>query len=667
VRGVLAIPSFRRLWLVTALASTGDWLSLLALSALATQLTTGYQAQSFALGGVVATRLLPALVLGPLAGVLADKFDRRKLMVICDLARFGLFFSIPLVGSLWWLFAATFLIEICSMFWIPAKDASIPNLLRRKDQVETANQLSLAMTYGVAVIVASGLFTAVSTVGKLIGEHPGPTTTVYIALMINGSGYLLTALTVWAAIPEISGRSPGRSREPGTGLLALLHDGARFVGSTPLVRGLVIGIMGAFAAGGAVIALAKLYATNLGGGNAAYGMLFVSVFIGMATGMGAAPRLARRLPHNRLFGSAIVAAGLSLVLVALAPHLIVALVTVALVGCCAGVAFLTGLTIIGSQVANEVRGRVVAFVQSIVRLDLLASMSVAPVAVGLVQTRTIDVFGTPMNVDGTRTVLGIAGLIASVVGVLAYRQMDDRRSEPLLPDLLGALRRGDRRPVGGVLIAVEGGVAGESAEQAARLVDRLRAEGYSVAQRGELDADARLLLDTLLAGELSGVRARALAAAAVRADVVEREIRPALRAGEIVVVDGFLADPLAGLGAAVPEQPGGGAERAEMDGAELTSLASWATGRLRPDVTVLLDRAPTGTDDPDRGDPLAIAEEHLPVRRWLTRMAAAEPHRYVVVDADAPPDDVHQRVIDGIRPVVRTAVRRRATPAPRAR
>jgi dTMP kinase len=101
VRGVLAIPSFRRLWLVTALASTGDWLSLLALSALATQLTTTYQAQSFALGGVVATRLLPALLFGPIAGVLADRFDRRTVMVVCDLARFGLFFSIPLVGSLW--------------------------------------------------------------------------------------------------------------------------------------------------------------------------------------------------------------------------------------------------------------------------------------------------------------------------------------------------------------------------------------------------------------------------------------------------------------------------------------------------------------------------------------------------------------------------------------
>src|SRR3954466_14957788 len=169
VRSVLAIPAFRRLWLVTAVSATGDWLSLLALSALATQLATGYQAQSFALGGVVATKLLPALVLGPLAGALADKFDRRRVMVVCDLLRFALFVSIPLLGSLWWLFVATFLIEICALFWIPSKDASVPNLLRRPDQVETANQLALVMTYGVAVITGAGLFTLLSSAGSFFG------------------------------------------------------------------------------------------------------------------------------------------------------------------------------------------------------------------------------------------------------------------------------------------------------------------------------------------------------------------------------------------------------------------------------------------------------------------------------------------------------------------
>lgn len=657
VRGVLAIPAFRRLWAVTALASTGDWLSLLALSALATQLTTGYQAQSFALGGVVATKLLPALVFGPLAGVLADRFDRRKVMVICDLCRFGLFFSIPLAGSLFWLFAATFLIEICSMFWIPAKDASIPNLLRRPDQVETANQLSLAMTYGVAVITASGLFTVVSSVGHFFGANPSPTTTVYIALMINGAGYLLTALTVWFRIPEISGRSPGLARDEQAGLLTLLHDGFRFVGSTPLIRGLVIGIMGAFAAGGAVIALAKLYASSLGGGDAAYGMLFVSVFIGMAMGMGVAPQLSRRLPHNRLFGSAIVAAGASLVLVALSPHLFVALGTVSLVGSCAGIAFLTGLTIIGAQVANEIRGRVVAFVQSLVRLVLLGSMAVVPLATGLVQTRVIDINGHPYHIDGTRMVLSVAGLLAAAVGVLAYRQMDDRRSEPLLTDLLAALRRGDRRPGGGVLIAVEGATAVESAEQTSRLVSWLRAEGHVVTQPHD---DGPRLANVLRGGDLAGSRARALAAAAVRADLVEREVRPALDTGDIVVMDRFLAIPLAqfrladGLGD-------------DLEAGELENLAAWATGRLRPDVTVLLDRSPDPALPPRRPELAEMGAEHVRVQRLLTRMAAAEPQSYVVVDADSPPDVVAERVQAALRPVVENVAETRtgkAAPKP---
>ena len=74
-------------------------------------------------------RLLPAMVLGPLAGAFADRFDRRKTMVVCDLLRFALFASIPLVDNLIWLFVAQFLIEALSLFWIPAKEAAVPNLL----------------------------------------------------------------------------------------------------------------------------------------------------------------------------------------------------------------------------------------------------------------------------------------------------------------------------------------------------------------------------------------------------------------------------------------------------------------------------------------------------------------------------------------------------------
>lgn len=448
VRGVLAIPAFRRLWGVTAITAVAEWQSLLALSALATQLTSGYQAQSFALGGVVATKLLPAMLLGPLAGALADKLDRRHVMVVCDVLRAGLFLSIPLVGQLAWLFAATFLIEICALFWIPAKDASIPNLLRRPDQVETANQLSLIMTYGLAVLVASGVFSALSKLGPVLrqaGLIHSVEGSAYLALSINGFAYAFCALVVGTRIPEISGRAVSK-RDAQPGLLAMLRDGVMFVRGTPLVRGLVTGILGAFAAGGAVIACAKLYSTSLGGGDAAYGLLFASLFVGLGLGMAVAPLAARRIRHRGLFGLAIVAAGLALIAVALAPHLIAALAAVILVGCAGGVAFLTGLTIIGAQVADEMRGRTIAFVQSLVRLDLLASMALVPFAVGLVQQRTLTLFSERVTIDGTRPVLLCAGLLASAVGLVAYRQMDDRVDGSLLADLRSALRR--RSPSG---------------------------------------------------------------------------------------------------------------------------------------------------------------------------------------------------------------------------
>jgi dTMP kinase len=637
---VLAIPAFRRLWLVTSVSATCDWLSLLALSALATQLTSGYQAQSFALGGVVATKLLPALVLGPIAGALADKFDRRRVMVVCDLLRFGLFVSIPLIGSLWWLFAATFLIEICALFWIPSKDASVPNLLRRPDQVETANQLALVMTYGVAVITASGLFTVLSGAGSFFGGSA--LSMVFGALVLSGVAYLVIALTVWFRIPEISGRATA-SRAAAPGVLTLMRDGATFVMRTPMIRGLVVGIVGAFAAGGTVVGSATLYAASLGGGNAAYGVLFAAVFVGLAIGMGAAPQMARRLPHNRLFGAAIVAAGLALVLVAVAPHLFVAIAAVMLVGAFAGIAFLTGLTIIGSQVADEIRGRIVAFVQSIVRLTLLGSMALVPLFVGLVSARRIEVFGYPFLVDGTRVVMLAGGLVAAGVGMLAYRQMHDRRTEPMLPDLLAALRRGDPRSGTGVLIAVEGAPAEATTEQAARLAVRLRAAGHTVAALDEGDRDRERWAAATREASLSGTRAKALAAAAVRADQVERVIRPALESGAVVVVDRFLVSPLVQFGVAADRA------HAELDHGELENLAAWATGRLRPDVSVLLDRAPTEPASPMRG---ISGEEHVRVQRLLTRMAAAEPHRYVVVDADGSADDVAERVYAGLQPLL---------------
>jgi dTMP kinase len=518
----------------------------------------------------------------------------------------------------------------------------VPNLLRRPDQVETANQLAVVMTYGVAVITAAGLFTLLSSAGTLFGGAASKLPTVYVALALSGLAYLVIALTVAFRIPEISGRTAG-ARPVQPGLLTLIRDGATFVARTPLVRGLVTGIIGAFTAGGIVIGSATLYAASLGGGNAAYGLLFASVFVGLAVGMGAAPRMARRIPHNRLFGAAIVAAGLALVLVSIAPHLFVAIAAVMLVGGFAGIAFLTGLTIIGSQVADELRGRVVAFVQSIVRLTLLGALAVVPLIVGLVSARHVEVWGHPFLIDGTRVVMLAGGVVAAMVGMLAYQQMDDRSTEPMLPDLLAAVRRGHPRHGSGILIAVEGAPAEDTTEQAARLAERLREQGYRVVGPDGGDRGRERWAAATREASLAGIRAQALAAAAVRADQVERVIRPALARGHAVVVDRFLESPLVQFGVAADRGP------AELDPGELENLAVWATGRLRPDVSVLLDRAPAEAAPVTTGLP---GEEHMRVQRLLTRMAAAEPHRYIVVDADGSADEVADRVFGGLRAVL---------------
>ena len=644
-RAVLAIRGFRRLWGVTYLCSIGDWLSLLALTGLVTKLTEGYQAQSFAFAGVVLTQLLPGLLFAPLGGLLADRFDRRKVMVICDVLRCALFVSIAAVGSTVWLFVGNFLIGCCAMMWIPSKDAAVPNLLRRPDQVETASQLGLVMTYGLAVITGAGLYAAITGITTNLNIQPDPAGLgiAKIILVINGLLYLTSAILVATRIPELSlrdtslaesQRADKRAAEDSgekLGLLAMARDAVRFVRSTPLVRGLLIGMIGAFAAAGALIGTANLYADSLRGGESTFGLLFVAMFIGLAAGMAGAPKLARRLPHNRLFGIAIVLAGLALTLVALSPHLVVSLLTVMVVGACAGAAFLTGVTIIGTQVEDAIRGRINAIYQALMKVILAGSMALTPVLVALVAPHDIIVWGRSMRIDGTRPVLLVAGLIAALVGVIAYRQMDDRRSEPILADLLNAIRRKPRRSTG-LLVAVEGDIVSDTSMQAQLLADWLRRPGAKeVVLATDPGLDDQRLQSVLSGAQLTGARAHALVAAAVRADIVERSIRPALDRGALVVMERFVDSPLAHLSAA-----------AGLDPAELEGLADWATARLRPDVTILLDRDPS-TMDPDQ----AVAtktEHHWHVQKLLTEMASADPDRYVVVDADGSPEQVAVRV-----------------------
>jgi len=228
------------------------------------------------------------------------------------------------------------------------------------------------------------------------------------------------------------------------------------------------------------------------------------------------------------------------------------------------------------------------------------------------------------------------GILAALVGVIAYRQMDSRRSETIMADLRNVIRRRPRR-VNGLLIALEGTTAADTASQAARLAEWLRSAGpRAVVLAADPALDDKRLAELVSGASLSGARAQALAAAAVRADIVERDVQPALDGGSIVVMERFVDSPLAHLSAV-----------AGLDAKELEGLADWATGRLRPDVTVLLD-----ADPGDRAAGSISVEEQWRVQSLLSEMAAADPDHYVVVDGDGTEDEVAERVQTAVRAVL---------------
>ena len=196
-RGVLAIPAFRKLWNSMVFSSLVDWLGLLATTALAAQLSGGsYATANFAIAGVFIARLLPAVFLGPIAGVIADRFDRRKLMVSVDLMRGALYISIPIVHTYFWLYTAMILVECLTLFWSPAKEASVPNLVPR-EKLENANQVSLLAAYGTAPVAAilfsllTLLSGAIAAISPLI-----PSDSVDIALYFNALSFFFAAWTI---------------------------------------------------------------------------------------------------------------------------------------------------------------------------------------------------------------------------------------------------------------------------------------------------------------------------------------------------------------------------------------------------------------------------------------------------------------------------------------
>ncbi|MFC4563839.1 dTMP kinase [Nocardiopsis mangrovi] len=732
-RSVLANKPFRRLWISLSLSSLGDWLSLLALISLATILTqdSAPLVQYFAVSGVVALKLAPPIVLSPLAGLLVDRVDRRLTMVVGHVLRGLLYISIPIVGELWWLLAATFLAEVAALFWAPAKDATVPGLVPKK-QLAQAEKVSLLSTYGAAP-VAAGLFAVLASVSSLLGglipSMGSPEADV--ALYINGVMFFAAAAVVWgvpvpkreapasaapaapapaappapqvpfddpnartAPIPDPNARTAEipasgdpiaatvetpvlpdpaelaaeqarakaaakaewqKNRFRPENVLRTLWEGRRYAKAAPLVRGLLLGMLAAFAAGGAVVGVARVLVERLGAGNAGFGVLFCAVSAGMAFGVFAGPRVLRDFSRRRLFGLSIGVSGVALLFAGLIPDVVMAAVLTFVVGAGAGIAWAIGLAILGHEVEDDSRDRAFGFLHAAARVVLLVSAAVGPLVAGVIGDHGFQVGELAYDFFGTAAVLIIAALLTLAVAFVSYRQVAEETEVPLFTELVAALRgvpvatEKDEERLPGTFIVLEGGEGAGKSTQAGQLAVWLRDEGFEVVatrEPGSTKLGMRLRA-LLLDKEHTGMspRAEALLYAADRADHVGEVILPALRRGAIVISDRYIDSTLAYQGAG-----------RELDSAEIERVNTWATDGLIPHLTVLLDVPPDeglarlgGSTDRIESE---SAEFHTRVRKGFRELAERDSGRYLVLDAREPQEQILREIQRRVRPLL---------------
>ncbi len=659
---VLRIPDFRHLWVGLGLSSLGDWMGLLALTAFASASVETYASKNYAIAGVLFLRVLPALIMGPVAGYVADRLDRRRTLIWGDYIRGALFVTIPIVNTLWWIFVVTVLVEAVSLVWGPAKDATVPNLVPRH-RLEAANQISLATTYGSA-LPAAAIFTGLTLVDKFYRHifdwfSNGP---VDLALYFNAVSFVVSGIVI-SRLRHIP-RGPA-DIETGASAIKVVIDGWKYVGTTPVVRGLVLGIIGAFAAGGVVVGLARTFVADLGGGDPGYGVLFGTVFLGLGLGMWRGPRLLQGLSRRRIFGVSLTLTGVLLFPLALVQQLEIVTGLTLLVGFFAGVGWITGNTLLGLEVPDEIRGRTFAFVGSMIRLSLALVLAVAPLLAGLIGRHSfgpLDEGGAPLLVyNGAAFTFLIAAVVMTAVGVTSYRQMDDKRGTPLIKDLRRALTSSlGVYAATGAFVAFEGGEGAGKSTQAHRLAEWLRSAGYRVLlthEPGDTEVGAKLrkiVLDPAT-GEISH-RTEALLYAADKAEHVDRVISPALARGEVVVTDRYVDSTLAYQGAG----------RALLD-RDVERVARWATADLRPHLTVVLDLPPqqglTRFAERDRIEAESV-EFHERVREMFLQLASAHPEHYLVVDARKPVDEIARLIRQRVQPLLEQAARRDAAEPP---
>jgi dTMP kinase len=424
---VFRVPGFLPLFGAQFVSSLGDWIGLLAILSIATRVSG---ANAIAL--VMIARMLPGFLLAPIGGALVDRWNRKVVMISCDIGRAGLLAILPFWEHIYGLILISFSIEMLTLLWGPAKDATVPNIVKDPDQLASANSLGLLAAFGTFPLAAV-MFGVLAAVASWLGQfhtltrfHAEQET---LAIWFDGLTFLCSALLISRL--RLSNGVRSSTERPGVAQTWRdIIEGLKFIRGHSLVRGVMIGLAGGLLGAGLIVPLGAVVAKELLGGTpSAFGFLETALGVGAAIGVVTLLWLQKRLPREQVFTTAVVATGTTVILVASVSTLALAILIIACVGAAAGCAYVTGFTLLQESVEDEMRGRTFATLYTVVRPCLLLSLTLGPLVVSIVGDHELAFRSAHLALPGVRAALWLGGAFTIASGIAARRRMRRAREE----------------------------------------------------------------------------------------------------------------------------------------------------------------------------------------------------------------------------------------------
>jgi predicted MFS family arabinose efflux permease len=416
---VFSRPGFRYLAIGQAVSAFGDWMGTVALMALVLDLT----GSATAVGVILVLRLLPAGFAGPIAAGLAERWDRRRIMLTADVLRAGLVALVPLVRAAWWVYLWAFLLEVLNIVFLPARDASIPDLVDEED-LPTANGIILGSSYG-NIPIGAGAFALLTLIptgwNGWLDAHPN-----CLALWIDAATYLVSfALIRRLAVlgPATSASAEAAEGEAGgEGMGRQTLAGIRAALTLPIVRAVMPATVTAVIGIGALFSLGVVFVRQvLHASTGEFGGMVALFGVGGVAGWAFLQRQ-KNGPTLATIKLATGAMGVILAVMSLLSHVVLAYLAAIPFGAAGAAALVASLTYVQEALTGDQRVLGLTVYHVVLRVGMsiaaigggLAAQWVSPVRLPLLGT--LQPAALVMFCAGVVMFLGAAAIPTTVPG-----------------------------------------------------------------------------------------------------------------------------------------------------------------------------------------------------------------------------------------------------------